>query len=173
MNKILLELSRNIGQEINDSYSSTNIRVDRKTFRKYLDILEKMYIIYNLLPFGEHILSNVFQSRSPKVYIFEPALAIAKLGATSETLLSDTKTFLDSKTHNRHDSGFFFEAFVIKQLRVFSSLIGATLSFYRDANGLEVDCIIKKGVSMSLFEIKTGSINGITDGIKTLTKFRN
>jgi predicted AAA+ superfamily ATPase len=173
MNKVLTELSRKIGQEINNSASASNINIDRKTFQKYLAVLEKMYIICPLQPFGEHILSNVFQTNSAKIYLFEPALAIAKLGADTDALLSSTNTFITSRTNNKQDAGFFFEAQVIKQLRVFCSLIGATLSFYRDSNGLEVDCIIRKGIYLSLFEIKLGSLNGIGDGIKTLTKFKS
>jgi predicted AAA+ superfamily ATPase len=106
------------------------------------------------------------------VYFFEPALAIALLKTDSKDILKTTKTFITSKRSNRDDAGFFFEAQVIKQLRIFCSLINANLYYYRNKSGLEVDCIIRYGTNMSVFEIKIGSTKGIDDGIKEINNFR-
>jgi predicted AAA+ superfamily ATPase len=48
------------------------------------------------------------------------------------------------------------------------------LFFYRDSDGLEIDCVIENNDDEWIgIEIKLGSVEGIENGIKNLNKFYN
>jgi predicted AAA+ superfamily ATPase len=66
-----------------------------------------------------------------------------------------------------------FECQVIKQLRIFANLINAKIYYYRDTNGIEVDCVIEYKNKYAICEIKLGSLSGINEGCSSLKKFRN
>lgn len=131
-----------------------------------------MFLLKPLYPIHPHITLKSTIIKSPRLYFFDPCIAISALRINSYDLLSTTKMFISSKRTNIQDTGFFFEAQVIKHLRVYMNLLGARIFYYRDINRVEIDAIIELKNHYVAVEIKTGSLNGIADGIKRINKFR-
>jgi predicted AAA+ superfamily ATPase len=151
---------------------SKNTGISVNVVKKYLLILENMFLIKKLYPLKAHITSNIKTLTLPKIYFFDPALAVAILNSNSDDLLTKTSNFLSNHTSNLQDCGFLFEANVIKHLRIYSEMLEGSIYYYRDVNKNEVDAIIQYGNKYAVFEIKIGSRFSIEHGIKTLSNFK-
>ena len=92
----------------------------------------------------------------------DPSIAAAALGIGPDFLLKDMRTF-----------GFLFECLAARDLRVYSSPLDGTLSYYRDRYGLEVDFTIHLADGrFALVECKLGS-HQIDSGAEHLLKVRD
>jgi len=64
-----------------------------------------------------------------------------------------------------------FEDFVVKELKVYSQLLGGEVRHYRDGNGLECDAVIHlRNGEYGLIEIKLGGDTLIDEGAHSLIK---
>lgn len=82
----------------------------------------------------------------PKRYFVDPSLAAALLSASPSELMADTQTLGD-----------LFESLCIRELRIALSTypgLGNRLSYYRDAEGLEVDAVMERGGRWAAVEVK-------------------
>ena len=61
----------------------------------------------------------------------DPSIAVASLGLTPQMLYQDFETF-----------GFLFENVCYRDLKIYSSALGGTLSYYRDRMNLKVDGVL-------------------------------
>ena len=87
------------------------------------------------------------------------SLAAAALGAGPERLLNDTETL-----------GFLFESLVVRDLRIYGQAIGATISHYREAKGVEADAILEmRDGRWAALEVKLGQ-GDIDKGAKSLLR---
>ena len=67
--------------------------------------------------------------------------------------------------------GLLFETMAIRDLRVYSDLLDASVYHYRDKNGLECDAVIhRRNGSYGLIEIKLGGDKLISEGAKSLQR---
>jgi predicted AAA+ superfamily ATPase len=169
MFKVVNAISRRIMQEYNIDSIAFESDIDHKTCVRYLDILKNMYIIDEFYPFKPHIFSN--PKKTPKIFIFDPCFAVAALNTNSQELVNNVQIYIDNKRNNKDDFGFFFEAQVIKQLKLFAELSDANIGFFTNKD-FEIDCIIEYKNHMSLYEIKTGSFLSIKDGIEAIKRFK-
>jgi predicted AAA+ superfamily ATPase len=134
-----------------------------QTARKYIDQLTQIFVLQELPAWTTHIRSNVRQRVNPKWHFTDPSLAAAALGISSKQLLKDLKAL-----------GYFFEALVIRDLRVYAQALGGSVYHYRDETGLEVDAIIElRNGKWLACEIKLGGSNFIAEGIKNTVKLKN
>ena len=70
-------------------------------------------------------------------------------------------------------TGFIFENMCIRDLRIYAEAIDATLSYYRDKNDFEVDCILKlANGKWGAIEIKLGA-GEIPEAADNLNKFKD
>jgi predicted AAA+ superfamily ATPase len=77
----------------------------------------------------------------------DPSIAVASLKLSPATLTQDLHTF-----------GFIFENLCIRDLKVYSSALGGTISYYRDRFGLEADAVLHLNDGRyALIEFKLGS----------------
>jgi predicted AAA+ superfamily ATPase len=85
---------------------------------------------------------------------------VAALGADTKSLLADL-----------HFTGILFESLVTHELRVYSQANDASVYYYRDSSGLEVDAVVQRfnGEWMA-FEIKlgTGQLDDAAANLKKL-----
>jgi predicted AAA+ superfamily ATPase len=173
---LIRSLSRNISTEatlkgiageakiLNENATDdTNQGVSIPTARKYLNGLNKIFILEELPPWSTHIRSKVRQRVSPKWHFVDPSLAAASLQLSSRQLLDDLNAF-----------GLFFESLCIRDLRIFAELLHGTVSYYRDEKNLEVDAIVELfDGKWAGFEIKLGGDNFINEGANNLLALYN
>ena len=103
-----------------------------ETISEYLDLLERVFVIEQQPSWSPHLRSRARVRRSAKLHFVDPALAVAGLGASPQSLMNDLNTF-----------GLLFESLAVRDLRVYGQRAGASVSHYRDSSDLEVDAIIE------------------------------
>jgi predicted AAA+ superfamily ATPase len=164
---LINSIARNITNMINLSSLSKEAEIferniDSRTTRKYLDILERMFIVDELKSFKFSLRSSIELKSKPKIYFVDPALACAIRNYDTKKLILDPKT-----------NGFLFESFVYKELKSYCEAADFKISYYNDVDDLEIDFIIENDDGDCIaIEVKLGSQNGIEEGIKNLIKFR-
>lgn len=104
---------------------------DRDTVRAYLAALERLMLVEDLPAWAPHMRSSTPLRKSATRYPTDPSIGIAALGRGPRELLMDLPA-----------TGFHFEAMVVRDLRVYTSALGAQLAHWRDNNGHEVDLVV-------------------------------
>lgn len=113
---------------------AAELQITPKTLRHWLEIFERMYLVFTVRPFTKNISRAVL--KPPKVYFFDNADVIGDEGARFENLVATT---LLKRVHYLEDyEGFKWE-----------------LRYIRDKEGREVDFVIlKDGQVDELIEVK-------------------
>jgi predicted AAA+ superfamily ATPase len=131
----------------------------RTTVIDYLDVLSRLMIVEDLPAWNVHLRSKAALRTTPKRHLADPSLAVAALGADLGSLLADV-VFL----------GFLFESEVLRDLRVYSQFLDATLCHYRDSKRRESDIILQlPNNSWAAFEVKLG-FGGANEGAESLLR---
>lgn len=135
-------------KDIEDAVTDEELTVSRNTVTDYLNVLDRLHLIENQDSFMYKIRSRANVGKNPKRHFTDPSLGCAILNITPEKLINDLETF-----------GFYFEALVERDLRIYAEAIGAKLYHYRENNtGLEVDAIVEiADGEYGAIEIKLGS----------------
>lgn len=150
-----------VGQIINYTSFSNAVGVSDKTIREWLSILEATYIVYILHPYYNNFKKRLI--KSPKLYFYDTGLACMLLGIDDPNVLA---------LHPL--KGGFFENFVIVELLKMhlNRRLRPQFYFWRENNGIEVDCLIEYKGKLLPIEIKstqtftlfpTGNLRKITD----------
>ena len=90
--------------------------IDDETIADYLDVLRRMFLIDNQLPFSPETRSSIRIKQAEKRHLADPSLACALLKLTPQGLVNDLETF-----------GFLFEALCVRDLCVYANAFGAEL----------------------------------------------
>lgn len=137
-----------------DSSTSENTLVD------YLDVLNKLYIIEDLQAWNPNLRSKTVIRSTPARFFIDPSIGAIALKLTSSKLLNDFETF-----------GLFFEALVIRDLRIYAEVLGGEVYRYKDKSGLEIDAIIQlNDGNWGAVQVKMGS-HLFDDAAEKLKKF--
>jgi predicted AAA+ superfamily ATPase len=157
VNALLRSLARNTATQADISALEKDVGaresrgITRPTVYDYLDALGRLMILEDQPAWNTHIRSSYALRKAPKRHFTDVSLAVAALGADKTSLLNDVKF-----------TGFLFESLATHDLRVYAQANDAKVSHYRDASGLEIDCIVQKyNGDWCAFEIKLGA--GQTD----------
>lgn len=120
---------------------------NRATLDDYLDVLNRLNIIEDQLPYNENYRSSNRVGKSSKRHFIDPSLACASLDLTTEKLLDDLRTF-----------GFMFESLVERDLKIYMEYLDGKIYHFRDnVTGLEVDTILEfSNGDYAAVEIKLG-----------------
>jgi len=132
---LFLDLLRNrVGGLVTLSNLAGEIQVSYKTAKNWLDILERMYLLFTVRPYSRSLPRAVL--KPPKVYFFDNADVLGDDGARFENLVATT---LLKRLHFLEDrDGYRYE-----------------LRFIRDKEGREIDFVIlKEGKIEELIEVK-------------------
>ena len=133
--------------------------MSQPTFHDYIAALNKLYIIEDVEAWCPSIRSKTSIRSSKKKNLIDPSVAAAALGISPEYFNLDYKTL-----------GFLFESLVIRDLKIYSSEYGGTVSYYRDRYGLEADAVLHlEDGRYALIEIKLGQ-NEVDEGASHLLK---
>ncbi|MBQ0154102.1 MAG: ATP-binding protein [Bacteroidales bacterium] len=141
LEKLLTALALQVGSEVNYNELSKTIGIDRKTVEKYIDILEKCYIIFHLNSFSRNIRTEL--TKGKKIYFYDTGIrnAILKQFAPLEL---------------RQDIGALWENFFIAERMKYNHYRGQYVNtyFWRTTDKQEIDYIEEQDGELKLFELK-------------------
>lgn len=162
---LLKSLARNESTTVSDAsllsdvVATENESMSRNTISKYLDALNRLFLLNNQEPFSPNLRSSLRVKQAEKRHFSDPAMACALLNLTSEKLMGDLNTF-----------GFLFESLVERDLAIYSQSFGAKLFHYQDYKNNEIDAVIElEDGEWCAFEIKLGA-KKIDEGAENLIK---
>ena len=148
------------GQLLNVSSLANDCGISRITAREWLSVLETSYLVTQLRPhdnnFGKRLV------KTPKLYFLDPGLAAWLVGIRKPAELVH---------HSMR--GPLFETWVLSELLKHRANRGQTPNawFWRDRNGLEVDCVLDRSGRLRPVEMKSGRTVG-RDFLSNLVRFR-
>lgn len=139
--RLLKALAMQIGSQVSYNEVGNMIGLDSKTVEKYVDILEKCFIIFRLGSFSRSLRNELKASR--KIYFWDLGIRNALIGNLSQV-------------ENRYDIGELWENFVIaerlKQLSYNNSF--AQSWFWRTRQQNEIDYIEEENGVLQTYEFK-------------------
>lgn len=139
--KLLLLLAYQIGSEVSVNELASNLGIARPTVERYLDLLEKTFVIFRLHAFSTNQRKEVV--KSTKIFFWDTGVRNSLL---KEFSLSDY----------RADIGALFENWIISEFAKKNLLEGQryNMYFWRTRDGSEVDLVIKGDGIFNAYEIK-------------------
>ncbi len=144
-----------------DVVSSGKVTVGMSTFEDYVTVIKRLFVIDNIDAWCPAIRSKTAIRSGVKRAFVDPSIAVASLGLTPHTLMTQLKTF-----------GFIFEQMCVRDLRVYTQDFDNHISYYRDRYGLESDLVLHLADGRyALIECKLGS-REIDDGAKHLLEIK-
>ncbi len=141
LDNLLLALALQVGSEVNYNELSRTIGVNKITIQKYIDILEKGYIIFKLNSFSRNLRNEIKRNR--KIYFYDNGIRNMITGNFSPLKL-------------RTDVGALWENFLISERKKQNSYKDtfARMYFWRTKQQQEVDFVEEKDGKIYGFEFK-------------------
>ncbi len=135
LEKILISLAAQIGSEVSYNELAGTVGIDKDTINKYLDILEKAFVIFRLHPFSRNVRTEISKMR--KVYFYDTGVRNA--------LISNFNSLV-----TRNDKGALWENFLISERLKMNSYLNndAKTFFWRTSQQQEIDYIEEKENSL-------------------------
>jgi predicted AAA+ superfamily ATPase len=141
LEKLVRALALQVGSEVSFNELGRTVGTDNKTVEKYIDLLEKAFVIFKLPAFSRNVRNEIKKGR--KIYFYDCGIRNA--------VLKDFRPF-----DIRPDKGALWENFVIAERMKFIHYNGLSVKqyFWRTTQQQEID-LVEEGETMSAFEIKT------------------
>jgi predicted AAA+ superfamily ATPase len=141
LEKLLKALALQLGSEVNYHELSQMVEADKGTVEKYIDLLEKAYVIFRLPALNRNVRSEL--KKGKKVYFYDCGIRNAILGNYNNLA-------------NRTDVGALWENFVIAERikYMYYKDEDFTHYFWRTTRQQEIDFIEETPDSMLAFECK-------------------
>jgi hypothetical protein len=132
MPRLLQILAHHSGQLANFTQIGGQIRLDDKTTRKYVAILEQLFLVRRIEPWFRNQLKRLV--KTPKLHFLDSGLLAALLGATAERIAKDRSIF-----------GPLLETFVFSEILKAAAWLeeSCALYHYRDKEQNEVDILVE------------------------------
>ncbi|MBI4652708.1 ATP-binding protein [Candidatus Kuenenbacteria bacterium] len=143
--KILLDLLKllafQVGSQVSLNELANKLKIDIKTVDRYLDLLEKSFVIKRISGFSRNLRKEVVSKA--KYYFFDNGVRNAVISQFN-------------KTENRNDVGALFENFIITERikKCFYEDKFNVFYFWRTYDGQEIDLIEERKGKLFGFEIK-------------------
>ena len=80
-------LRERVGSPVSYKSIADDVAISPTTVKKYIQILESLYIIFIVTPFSNNIARSLL--KEPKIYIFDNCLVTASAGARLENLVAN------------------------------------------------------------------------------------
>lgn len=131
------------GQTLNYQALAIEAGISQPTLKKWLNILEAGFIAFQMQPYFENFSKRLV--KSPKLYFYDTGLLCHLLD------LNDA-----AQIEQYHAKGSLFENMVAAELMKnrYNTFQPASIYFWRDSNGNEVDFLIREGGEIQLVEAK-------------------
>lgn len=141
LGKILTALALQVTSEVSYNELAQTVGTDNKTIEKYIDLLEKCYIIFRLNGFSRNLRTEL--KRAKKIYFYDNGIRNAILQNFAPLAL-------------RQDTGALWENFIISERIKANQYAGRYVNsyFWRTSQQMEIDYIEECDGQFSLFEMK-------------------
>jgi len=141
LEKILRALALQVGNEVSFNEIGNMVQAKGETVEKYIDLLEKAYIIFRLPAFSRNVRNEI--KKGKKIYFCDNGIRNAIIGSFNPI-------------EKRTDTGALWENFVVSERMKFlrHSGIDTTMYFWRTTQQQEIDLIEEAESMLSAYEIK-------------------
>jgi len=141
LEKLVRALALQVGSEVSFNELGRTVGTDNKTVERYIDLLEKAFVVFRLPAFSRNVRNEIRKGRT--IYFFDCGIRNA--------VINDFRPF-----DIRPDKGAIWENFVIAERMKFIHYHGLPVKqyFWRTTQQQEID-LIEEGEHLSAFEIKT------------------
>lgn len=148
-----------VGTLLNLTSIGDDTGVSHTTIKEWLSVLQLTYTVYLLPAYSDN--RNKALIKAPRIYFYDTGLACYLLGILNKQVLSRDPLY-----------GKLFENLVIcEALKFFYNQgLDASISYYREKNGYEIDLIIEVNRELIVVEIKS-SMTFSMDWIENLESF--
>ncbi len=159
LDKLLRALAFQIGQEVSFNEIGQLVGCDPKTAAKYIDILEKAFIVFRLGSYSRNLRNELKKSR--KVFFYDCGIRNYVLG--------DWRTL---EQRGSAETGHLWENWFIaeRRKRILTDTPGTRMFFWRTAQRQEVDLLEESATGLRAFELKW---NPGKSGSPICASFRN
>ena len=141
LEKLVQSLALQVGSEVSYNELAQHVGVDKNTISKYIDILQKGYVVFKLGSYSRNLRNEIKKNR--KIYFYDNGIRNMVLGNFQDLSL-------------RQDKGALWENFLISE-RMKQNTYKNTFSrmyFWRTKQQQEVDLVEEKDGVLTGFEIK-------------------
>lgn len=141
LEKLLIALALQVGSEMSYNELAQTVGSDSKTVEKYIDLLEKCYIVFRLNAFNRNLRNEL--KKSKKVYFYDNGIRNAVIQNFAPLAL-------------RNDTGALWENFFISERIKANEYAGryARSYFWRTTDQQEIDYIEETDGEFTAFEMK-------------------
>jgi len=142
--KLISALAAQIGNEVSYNELSNTLKADKDTIAKYIELLEKAFVIFRLAPFSRNVRTEITKSR--KVYFYDTGIRNAVLSNFN-------------RLENRPDKGALWENFLISERLKLNSLKDDSIKsyFWRTTLQQEIDYLELNEEAISAYEFTWNS----------------
>ena len=142
--KLLQLLAFQIGSEVSISEIATQLEINKETVSRYIDLLEKSFVIFRLSGFNRNLRKEV--SKMDKIYFYDLGI---------RNIVIDNLKTLD----NRNDVGALWENFLLIERKKYLEYTKKIASqyFWRTTTGAELDYVEEQDGKLFGFEFKWNS----------------
>ena len=150
LNKLLQALAFQVGSEVSYNELAQTIGTDSKTVEKYIDLLEKCFIIFRLNGLSRNLRNEL--KKAKKIYFYDNGVRNAVIQQFAPASL-------------RNDMGQLWENFFISERIKRNHYTGyhCNMYFWRTTSQQEIDYIEESDGMMSAFEMKWNPKKGTTN----------
>ncbi len=141
LDNLLLALALQVGSEVNYNELANTLEVNKITIQKYIDILEKGYIIFRLNSFSRNLRNEIKRNR--KIYFYDNGIRNMIIGNFNSLKM-------------RTDVGALWENFLVserKKQNIYKETF-ARMYFWRTKQQQEIDFVEEKDGKIYGFEFK-------------------
>ena len=144
MRDLLRLIAFQLGSEVSYDELGKQLGMSKTTVEKYLDLLEKVFVIYRLGAYSRNLRKEV--TKAGKWYFYDNGIRNAIIGAFSPLAI-------------RQDVGALWENYIIGERRKanFNEGLHKEFYFWRTYDKQEIDLIEESADSLTAFEFKWGN----------------
>jgi predicted AAA+ superfamily ATPase len=141
LHKLIQMLALQVGSEVSFNELGSALGVDKSTVARYIDLMEKAFIIFHLKPYSRNLCNELGKKR--KIYFHDLGMRNALINNFNSMEL-------------RSDKGGLFENFFISERMKMNQNAGRRVEtyFWRNYQGTEIDYLEAVGDEFALFECK-------------------
>ena len=156
--RLLRSLARNVSTAASQASlardtAGDGARLNHQTVSRYLDALERLFILDDLPAWSPHMTSGRPARQSPKRHLADPSLAAAALGAGPQRLARDMRSL-----------GLLFESLAVRDLRVYCDAGDIAVLHHQDGRGGELDAVLEaRDGRWIAVEVKLGGNEAMLD----------
>jgi uncharacterized protein len=147
--KLLTALALQVNSEVSYNELAKTVGTDNKTIEKYVDLLEKCYIVFRLNAFSRNLRNEL--KKSKKIYFYDNGIRNAIINNFAPLSM-------------RSDTGALWENFIISERLKANQTAGRRVNsyFWRTTQQQEIDYVEEADGQFGIFEIKWNPKKGNT-----------